>query len=140
MSTSQHAEPHVNAEPGVSATARLRGAARAVLHWTDEGGADDPDVARVGRIRHEAAVLVDLGDGAPTPSASIRSYASSLRDDLIEIGTERSLSLVLRIDDALGVAERRDCGRPTRFGTGTDREMPVGRRPTADGRGGLAEG
>jgi hypothetical protein len=108
MSTSQHAEPHVHAEPGGSATARLRGAARAVLRWTDEGGADDPDVARVGRIRHEAAVLVDLGDGAPTPSASIRSHASSLRDDLLEIGTERSLTLVLRIDDALGVAERRD--------------------------------
>ena len=106
MSTSHDAEPHVHAEIDPVDIDRLRVAAHQVLRWTDEGGADDPDIARVDLIRRHAGTLVDLGTGAARPFAATRSHALTVRNELIEIGTERSLTLAVWFDDALGLGTR----------------------------------
>jgi hypothetical protein len=106
MSTSHDAEPHVHAEIDPVDIDRLRVAAHQVLRWTEEGGADDPDIARVALIRHHAGTLVDLGTEAAHPFAATRSHALIVRNELIEIGTERSLTLAVWFDDALGLGAR----------------------------------
>lgn len=107
MTTSPGAEPPVHAVIGSPDIDRLRVAAHAVLRWIDEGGADDQDVAHVALIRRHAGVLVDMGRGAATPFAATRSHALTVRNELVEIGTEWSLTLAVWFDDALGLGARR---------------------------------
>lgn len=106
MTASHDAEPHLHAEIGSLDIERVRVAARAVMRWIDEAGADDPDVARVDLIRRHAGVLVEMGSGAANPFAATRSHALTVRNELIEIGTERALTLAVWFDDALGLGAR----------------------------------
>lgn len=57
-------------------------------------------------IRHHAGTLVDLGSGAAHPFAAARSHALTVRNELVEIGTEKSLTLAVWFDDALGISTR----------------------------------
>jgi hypothetical protein len=107
MTTTPGPGSHVHADIGPPDIDRLRVAARAVLRWIDDAGGEDPDVARVDLIRRHAGVLVDMGVGAATPFAAARAHALTVRNELIEISTERSLTLAVWFDDALGLGALR---------------------------------
>ncbi|GAA4881447.1 hypothetical protein [Actinomycetospora straminea] len=90
--------------------ARLHVASRAVLDWAG----DLPDGALHGaqleQVLHHARVLVDMRGVEASPFAAVRAHALNVRNGLVWLASERSLTLAVWFDDALGLAS--SPGRP----------------------------
>src|SRR3954463_15226076 len=112
MSAVPGARPHVRTDLGPLDIERLHVAARAVLGWIEETDAEGIAPARVDQITRHARALVDMGDLAPSPFAATRAHALTVRNELIVLATEHSLTMAVWFDDALGLGGRRGEATP----------------------------
>jgi hypothetical protein len=85
---------------------RLQVAARAVLDWLRGEGGTGLSAVRVEQITRHARVLADAGVHA-TPFAAMRAHALTVRNELIILATEQSLTFAVWFDDALGLGALR---------------------------------
>ena len=99
--------PEVRPEIGPDDVERLRVAARAVLHWLGEATIEGLDDTRRDQMTRHARALADVGSPVATPFAATRAHGLTLRNDLITLATEQSLTTAAWLDDALGLAAHR---------------------------------
>ncbi|PVY97260.1 hypothetical protein [Actinomycetospora cinnamomea] len=89
---------------------RLHVASQRVLDWTSDLANDAPGSAELDQLTHHARLLVEMRGMEATPFAAIRAHALNVRNELILLATERSLTLAVWFDDALGL--RTSASRP----------------------------
>lgn len=85
---------------------RLQVAARAVLDWLGGDGGRGYGAVRVEQLARHARALAEAG-GHATPFAATRAHALTVRNELIVLATEQSLTLAVWFDDALGLGALR---------------------------------
>jgi hypothetical protein len=85
---------------------RLQVAARAVLDWLQGEGGTGLSAVRVEQITRHARALAETGAHA-TPFTATRAHALTVRNELIVLATEQSLTLAVWFDDALGLGALR---------------------------------
>jgi len=82
---------------------RLHVASQAVLDWIAESGVDVGEGSPLDQLAHHARALVDMRCSPASPFAATRAHALRVRNELVVLATERSLTLAVWFDDALGV-------------------------------------
>ncbi|WP_433786449.1 hypothetical protein ACQPX6_07035 [Actinomycetospora sp. CA-101289] len=85
---------------------RLQVAARAVLDWLDRDGGTGLSAVRIDEITRHARILAEAVARA-TPFAATRAHALTVRNELIVLATEQSLTFAVWFDDALGLGALR---------------------------------
>jgi len=103
MTADPGAVPNVRSDATGLDLARLQVAARSVLDWITDAGADGLVGPQLDQIMQHAQALVDLRGSAANPFAAVRAHALRVRNELIVLGTERALTIAVWFDDALGL-------------------------------------
>jgi hypothetical protein len=98
--------PHVRADTTPLDLERLQVAARAVLDWLPGDGGSGLSAVRVEQITRHAKALEEACAHA-TPFTATRAHALTVRNELIVLATEQSLTLAVWFDDALGLGALR---------------------------------
>jgi hypothetical protein len=106
MTADRGAVPNVRTSATGLDLERLQVAARSVLDWIAEAPPGGLVGAHLDQVTHHAQALVDLHGAAASPFCAARAHALRVRNELIELATERSLTIAVWIDDALGLAHR----------------------------------
>lgn len=107
MTVEPDAPPNVRADPGGLDVERLRVAAQTVLEWLAGDEVEGLSGTYLEQLRHHAQALVDLRGAAASPFAAARAHALRVRNELILLATERSLTIAVWFDDALGLGDHR---------------------------------
>ena len=106
MTTIPGIGPNVRADTTPLDLERLQVAARAVLDWIHGEGGAGLEAVRVEQITRHAKALEEACAHA-TPFTASRAHALTVRNELIVLATEQSLTLAVWFDDALGLGALR---------------------------------
>ena len=106
MTTIPGIGPNVRTDTTPLDLERLQVAARTVLDWLHGEGGNGLDEVRVEQITRHARALAEAGANA-TPFTATRAHALTVRNELIVLATEQSLTLAVWFDDALGLGALR---------------------------------
>lgn len=106
MTTIPGIGPNVRTDTTPLDLERLQVAARAVLAWLRGEGGSGLGAVRIQQITRHAEALAEAG-GHTTPFTATRAHALTVRNELIVLATEQSLTFAVWFDDALGLGALR---------------------------------
>jgi hypothetical protein len=102
MTTIPGSGPNVRTDATPLDLERLQVAAGAVLDWLGGEGGRGLSAVRADQITRHARALAEACAHA-TPFTATRAHALTVRNELIVLATEQSLTLAVWFDDALGL-------------------------------------